>query len=203
MRWFWWLIKTSVRVVWRGTWQAHSIRLITGVLFAGLAALFSYLATNRVSALVGVLAYPAGLALIYGFDAFRWLTGWHWRWGREWSIQSGGALQVTIFAKGPLMIESARERTEDSCVIWDPMRQEFRTNQVSAHLGQGICFYPNGFSGAPPVMAGIYWVQWQERKRLWRNGKPLGPGKWHPVDFYRVKIKTHHLAAASPGAVGP
>jgi hypothetical protein len=53
MRWFWWLIKTSVWVVWRGTWQAHSIRLITGVLFAGLAALFSYLATNRVSALVG------------------------------------------------------------------------------------------------------------------------------------------------------
>jgi hypothetical protein len=81
MRWFWFVISMAVRVTWRGTWQAHSLRLTTGVLFAGLAALFSYLATGRASALVGILAYPVGLALIYGFDSIRWLTGWHWRWG--------------------------------------------------------------------------------------------------------------------------
>lgn len=58
-------------MVARGTWQAHSARLISGVLFAGLAALFAYFATGRPSALVGVLAYPAGLVLIYGFDMIR------------------------------------------------------------------------------------------------------------------------------------
>ena len=67
IRWFWFIVVTAGSVIWRGTWQAHSLRLITGELFAGLAVLFSYLATSRVSALVGILAYPAGLALIYGF----------------------------------------------------------------------------------------------------------------------------------------
>ena len=37
-----------------------SLPLITGLLFAAPSAFFSYLATGRLSALVGILAYPAG-----------------------------------------------------------------------------------------------------------------------------------------------
>src|SRR5580700_5634883 len=103
MRWNRLVVATAIHVIWRGTWQAHSARLIFGALFAVIAALFSYLATGRPSAWVGILAYPAGLALIYGFDAFRWLTGWRWRFGRELPIQPGGAMQVTILPRGPLV----------------------------------------------------------------------------------------------------
>jgi hypothetical protein len=101
MRRFWFTVSTAVRVIWRGTWQEHSLRLITGLLFAALAAFFAYLPTGRVSALVGILAYPAGLILFYGFNSFRWLTDWRWRWGREWSIQPDGTLHVSLIAKGP------------------------------------------------------------------------------------------------------
>jgi hypothetical protein len=64
MRWFWFVVSTGMRVVARGTWLAHSARLMSGILFAGLAALFAYFATGWPSALVGILAYPAGLVLI-------------------------------------------------------------------------------------------------------------------------------------------
>jgi hypothetical protein len=31
MRGFWFVVSTAFRVIWQGTWQAHSLRLITGV----------------------------------------------------------------------------------------------------------------------------------------------------------------------------
>jgi hypothetical protein len=31
MRGFWFVASTAFRVIWQGTWQAHSLRLITGV----------------------------------------------------------------------------------------------------------------------------------------------------------------------------
>jgi hypothetical protein len=128
----------------------------------------------------------------------RWLTCWRWRFGREWSIQSDGTLQVTLLAKGPLVMLPAREREEGSCVVWDPMRREFRTSHIQVFRGHGFCSYPGSFPGAPNVAAGTYWISRQERKLIWRNGKPAGPGKWHFMDFYRIKVKESDLAANPP-----
>jgi hypothetical protein len=200
MRWFWFVMNTAVRVIWRGTWQAHSVRLISGAFFAGLAALFAYLATDRASALVGILAYPTGLALIYGFDAIRWLTGWHWRWGREWPVGPDGTVQVTIHVKGPIVMMPMRDREEDGCVVWDPSRQRFETQHIQVFRGQGMCLYPSWFPGAPSLTSGTYWILWRDRKQIWRNGKPAGPGKWRYVDFYRIRIKDRHLVPARPTA---
>lgn len=139
MGWFWFVSSTVTRVVARGTWQAHSARLISGVGFAGLSALFAYFATGRLSALVGVLAYPAGVVLIYGFDMACCLTGWRWRFGREHPIQPNGTMQVAILPKGPLVISPARQQEEGSCVVWDPMRQEFRASHIQVSRGAGFC----------------------------------------------------------------
>jgi hypothetical protein len=189
MRWFWFAINTSARVVWRGTWQAHSARLISGVGFAGLAAFFAYLATGRLRALVGILAYPAGLVLVYGFDVVRWWTGWHWRFIRETPREPDGALQVSIRIRGPLVILPRWAYTEDSCIVRDPAGGRFRARHAQISNGYGLCLYPAWFDGAPAVNQGTYWILWQERKPMsWQNGREIPPGKWRPVDFYRVKI---------------
>jgi hypothetical protein len=194
MRWVRSATWIATRVIWRGTWQAHSVRLIWGLLFSGLAALLSFWATGRPSALVGVVAYPAGLILIFGFDTIRWRTGWHWRFGREWPVQANGVLQLTILARGPMQITPAREREEGSCIVYGPDRRKFEAAHVRAISGQGYCFYPQDFSGAPPATAGTYWVMWLERKPIWKAGEPQGFGEWYPIDFYRIKITSDQLA---------
>jgi hypothetical protein len=200
MRWLWFVAGTTVRVVGRGTWKLHSARLISGVLFSGLAALFSYVATGRSSAWLGVLAYPGGLVLIYGFELTRFLTGWRWRFDRESPIQPDSTIQITLLERGPQGVSPTREREEVSCVIWDPKHQRFPADHTQGHVGYAICLYPGWFSGAPKVTAGTYWILWQERKPIWRNGQLVDMGKWLPVDFSRIKITEQQLAAASPTA---
>ena len=189
MRWSWSVTTTAARVIWRGTWQAHSARLLSGAGFAGLAALFAYFATGRVSALVGILAYPVGLVLIYSFDMVRWWTGWHWRFIRDTAPQPDGTLHVNIRIRGQLVIMPRWAQTENSCVIRNPGGQQFRASHAQINNGIGFCVYPSSFGGAPAVAKGTYWILWQERIPLsWQGGKEIPAGKWRPVDFYRAKV---------------
>jgi hypothetical protein len=124
--------------------------------------------------------------------------------GRERSIQPDGTMQVTIHVKGPMPnLPPRREQPEDSCLVWDPRRQNFQAQTIRAIRGQGWTIYPDWFPGATNMTVGNYWVLWRDRKPIWRNGTFVGPGKWLPVDFYRIKIKDDDLAPAGPATPPP
>jgi hypothetical protein len=184
MRWFLSRIRIRLGLVWRGAWQRHGLRLITGLLFAGLAAVLSYRATGRPSALMGIFAYPIGLVLIYGFYLVGWHFGWSRPWHREWQRQpppDGPGLYVSLRPNGASEMAGRRERPEYSLVIRDPTGRNFRAGHVYQIAGQMYCLYPDRFDGAPTVTPGSYWISWQERK-------PTGSGKWRVFDAYRIKI---------------